>query len=101
MQEFFNADDEFSKHLSYSHVVGLISFGGLVVVELAKKGVSSEIECITVHTSKCLEERIKLTWAEDCRSWVLVFEKLLILVFFFYFSLELELFGKKQEPVSF
>lgn len=80
VEEFFRIKDEFSNQLSYGHLISLISFGGLMVTELAKKNARSEIGFIAVYTSKFLEKRIKLTWAKDGKSWAEFFERSIAII---------------------
>ncbi|VDK58288.1 unnamed protein product [Anisakis simplex] len=69
VENFGRNADESPAHMSYGRMVALIAFGGLMACCLAEKELRSEISAIAIYTSKFLEKRIKMSWAEDNRSW--------------------------------
>lgn len=70
VEEFFRVQDEVSTQLSYGHLITLISFGGLMAAELARRNARAEIGCMAIYTSKFLAKRVKLSWEKDGKSWV-------------------------------
>ncbi|KHN78669.1 Apoptosis regulator ced-9 [Toxocara canis] len=69
VENFGRNDDESPAHMSYGRLVALISFGGVMVCRLAEEHMRSEISAVALYTSKFLEKRIQLSWAQDDRSW--------------------------------